>query len=104
VAKTLEEEEELSVEIVVLGLLSPLPRRTIGAHLASRARLAVVEEAHGDFGIGAEIIASLVEHGFSGRAARISTPPVPIPSARSLEAAVIPGRDEIRKRILDLFE
>lgn len=104
VARRLQDEEELEVEIIVPCLLAPLPRHTLGGWLASRKRLAVVEEAHCEYGIGAEIVASLTEQGFAGRVVRIATPPVPVPSARSLEAAVIPGREEIRRRILGLFE
>ncbi|MDH3979116.1 MAG: thiamine pyrophosphate-dependent enzyme, partial [Gammaproteobacteria bacterium] len=84
VAGYLEEEEELEVEIVVPALLSPLPRASLIAHLGGSPRLAIVEEAHDDFGVGAEILASLMEAGSGVRAIRIGTPPVPISSARSL--------------------
>jgi 2-oxoisovalerate dehydrogenase E1 component len=101
--KQLEEEEELSVEVVVPCLLAPLPREALWRCLAGRPRVAIVEESHHEYGVGAEIAASLTEKGFSGKLIRIGTPAMPIPSARSLEADVIPGKDKIRERVLSLF-
>ena len=72
--------------------------------LRKSPRLAVVEEAHDDFGVGAEVLASLMEAGYGGRAIRIGTPPVPISSARSLESRILPSRDRLIHEILDLFE
>jgi 2-oxoisovalerate dehydrogenase E1 component len=104
VAGYLEEEEELEVEIVVPALLSPLPRASLIAHLGGSPRLAIVEEAHDDFGVGAEILASLMEAGSGVRAIRIGTPPVPISSARSLECQILPSEDRLINEILSLFE
>jgi 2-oxoisovalerate dehydrogenase E1 component len=104
VAAYLEQEEELEVEVVVPALLSPLPKASLIAHLGDSPRLAVVEEAHDDFGVGAEILASLMEAGYCGRAIRIGTPPVPISSARSLERQILPSEDRLINEILSLFE
>src|SRR5262249_30766819 len=101
-AARLEEEEEISVEIVAPALLSPLPRTALVAHLSSRNAIAIVEEAPGDFGVGAEIAASLTESGWRGRLARVASPPVPIPSARSLEAEVLPDEDRICDAVVRL--
>ena len=103
VAARLRNEEELSVEVIVPSLLSPLPRATLWRALAGCKRLAVIEEAHTEYGVGAEILAALLELGFAGRAVRVATPPVPIPAARSLESAVIPDRQRIAARVLELF-
>ena len=100
----LQEEEELEVEIVVPALLAPLPKAGLISQLRKSPRLAVVEEAHDDFGVGAEVLASLMEAGYGGRAIRIGTPPVPISSARSLESRILPSRDRLIHEILDLFE
>jgi 2-oxoisovalerate dehydrogenase E1 component len=99
----LEDEEELSVEIVLPSLLSPLPRATLAAHLRGRRAIAIVEEAPGDFGVGAEIAASLVEAGWRGSLCRIAAPPVPIPSARSLEVDILPDEDRICREVLRLL-
>jgi 2-oxoisovalerate dehydrogenase E1 component len=104
VAEYLEEEEELDVEIIVPALLSPLPKASLVAHLRDSTRLAIVEEAHDDFGVSAEILASLMEAGYCGRAVRIGTPPVPISSARSLESQILPSEKRIIDEIMGLFE
>ena len=104
VAEYLEEEEELEVEIIVPALLSPLPKASLVAHLRDSTRLAIVEEAHDDFGVSAEILASLMEAGYRGRAIRIGTPPVPISSARSLESQILPSEKRIIDEIMSLFE
>ncbi len=101
-AARLEEDEEISVEIVAPSLLSPMPRATLAEHLRGRGAIAIAEEAPGDFGVGAEIAASLVEAGWRGRLARIAAPPVPIPSARSLEAQVLPNEDRICRDVVRL--
>jgi 2-oxoisovalerate dehydrogenase E1 component len=100
-AQRLEDEEELSIDIVVPALLSPLPRRTLLAHLLQAERVVIAEESHHEFGIGAEIAASLLEAGFTGQAFRIGTPPVPIASARSLERQILPDADKLIEDILD---
>ncbi len=97
----LEEEEELITEIVVPALLSPLPRRTLLARLMAHQRVVIVEESHHEFGVGAEIAACLLEAGYTGRAVRIGTPPVPIASARSLERQILPDEDRLIEEILD---
>jgi len=100
-ALRLEDEEELRVDIVVPSLLSPLPRRTLLAHLLNSERVVIAEESHHEFGIGAEIAACLLEAGFAGQAFRIGTPPVPIASARSLERQILPDADRLIEDILD---
>lgn len=100
-AKRLEEDEELMVEIVVPSLLSPLPRRTLLRQLMHAERVVIAEETHHEFGIGAEIAASLMEAGFKGAAFRIGAPPVPIASARSLERQILPDAEKLIEDILD---
>ena len=103
VARILAEQEELAVEIVVPALLAPLPRATLLSHLLNRPRIVIIEEAHTEFGISAEIMATLLESGFSGQATRMGTPPVPISAARSLERQIIPDVQQLVEDILDLF-
>jgi 2-oxoisovalerate dehydrogenase E1 component len=100
-AQRLEDEEELGVDIVVPSLLSPLPSRTLLAHLMNSDRVVIAEESHHEYGIGAEIAARLLEAGFNGQAFRIGTPPVPIASARSLERQILPDADKLVEDILD---
>jgi 2-oxoisovalerate dehydrogenase E1 component len=102
VAKRLE-DEELSVEIVAPSLLAPFPKSTIIGHLRDRMRVVVAEESHHEFGVGAEVLACLLESGFRGSALRVGTPPVPLPSARSLESQVLPDEHRLTEAILRLF-
>lgn len=103
VAEHLRAEEELAVEVVAISLLAPLPRQTLVRLLGTRPRVVVIEESQTEFGVGAEIGAALLEAGFRGAFMRIGSPPVPIPSARSLERDVIPDKGTILRRILSLF-
>ncbi len=103
VAEQLENEEEISVEIILLGLISPLPRHTLVEALSSRKRIAIVEESPVEFGVGGEIAAVLAESGYKGKLARIGAPSVPIPSARSLEKQILPGHARIFSEICAMF-
>jgi 2-oxoisovalerate dehydrogenase E1 component len=102
-AETLERDEELTVEIVAPSLLSPLPRRTLVNLLRDRPRIAVVEESHHEYGVSAELLATLAEAGFRGRAIRLGTAPVPIASARSLERDQLHNEQSIVRRVLEMF-
>ena len=97
------QEEELSVEIVVPSLLSPLPKYTLTDLLLKRDRIAVLEESYSQFGFGSELAATLLEAGYKGRFQRVGTPPIPIPAARSLEAEIIPDEKRMLRSILKLF-
>jgi pyruvate/2-oxoglutarate/acetoin dehydrogenase E1 component len=95
--------EELTCEVVVPSLLAPLPRHSLIRQLKNRKRIVIAEESHEAFGVGAEIAASLLEAGFRGQLARVGAASVAIPSARSLEASVLPGRDDVVKAVLSMF-
>lgn len=99
----LRETEELEVEVIVPSLLAPLPRNTLLQQLMSRPAIAVVEESHHEYGVGAEILAMLLEAGYQGEAIRVGTDPVPIPAARSLERQVLPDKELIVANLLELF-
>lgn len=101
-AQQLAQEEELAVEIIAPALLAPLPRQALLA-LLDRPCVAVVEESHHEYGVGAEILACLAEAGYQGRMGRIGAAPVPIAAARSLERAQLPDEETIIANVLDLF-
>lgn len=102
-AETLRQDEELSVQIVAPALLAPLPRRTLTEALLAHPRIAVIEESHHEYGVGAELLASLAEAGYCGRVVRVGMSPVPIAAARSLEDAQLPDERTIVANVLDLF-
>jgi 2-oxoisovalerate dehydrogenase E1 component len=99
----LADDEELDVEMIVPALLSPLPRLSLLKALLDRPRILVVEEAHHQFGFGAEVLAMLAENGYRGRVARLGTAPVPIASARSLESSQLPDEHAIVSAVLNLL-
>ena len=92
--------EELSVEIVGPALLNPWPRHQLCEHLLQREAVVVVEEGYAETGFGCALGAALLERGFRGRFARVSSPPVPIPAARSLETGILPGRSRMLDAVL----
>jgi 2-oxoisovalerate dehydrogenase E1 component len=96
----LEREEELTVDVLVLGLLAPLPRAALAQALLHYDAILVAEESHHEFGISAEIMATLTESGYSGTVTRLGTRPVPIASARSLESEIIPDSREVMIAVL----
>lgn len=102
-ARLLEESEELVVEIIAPALLAPLPRVSLLKALMDRPRILVVEEAHHQFGFGAEVLAMLVENGYRGKVARLGTAPVPIASARSMESAQLPDEQAIVAAVLNIL-
>lgn len=103
VAARLEAEEELVVEIVVLGLLNPLPSASLAKVLAHHAFTFIVEEGPVDHGIGAEVLARLVEQDHTGVLVRLGAPPVPVPAARSLEDHILPSVNSIFQAIVSRF-
>jgi pyruvate/2-oxoglutarate/acetoin dehydrogenase E1 component len=89
-------EEEIFCELVVPTLLSPLDTESVLESLGQTGRLLVVEEGTRESGWGAELIAQIVESGGCGHGiARLASLDMPIPAAQPLEAAVIPGSDDI---------
>ena len=103
VAEQLSDDEELDVRIVAPALLSPLPRQQLREALMAAPRVAVIEESHHEYGVGAEIVALLAESGYRGQVLRIGMPAVPIAAARSLEVSQLPDEQAILARILALF-
>jgi len=97
-------KEELRVEIVVPSLLSPFPRQTLTSLLAQRERVVVLEETPLGCGFAAELATALLETGSRCRFARVATPPVPIPAARSLELLVMPNGRRISEAVLSVLD
>lgn len=92
-------EEETLVDVVVLSQLSPLPTQDLKAIIPSDAKLMVVEEGTKTAGIGAEIIASCVEHSIGSSYSRVATPDIPIPNGIVLESQIIPDKEKIKAEI-----
>jgi pyruvate dehydrogenase E1 component beta subunit len=77
------------------------------ASVRRTGRLVVVHEAGPMCGLGAEVVARVVQQGFEAlRAApqRVTSPDVPVPAAPQLERAFVPGIERIVEAALRLCE
>ncbi len=103
VGKSLEAAENLAeqgidAEVINLRTIRPLDRWTILESLKKTNRIVTVEEGWPFAGIGAEIAALCMEHGFDHMDApvvRVHAADVPLPYASNLEALALPQIDEI---------
>lgn len=98
VAQTLEEEDDLEVEVVDLRSLAPLDRETILNSVKHTNKVLIVHEDTLTGGIGAELAAILAENLFEyldGPITRVAAPDAPFPYAPTLEAAFLPNAEKI---------
>jgi pyruvate/2-oxoglutarate/acetoin dehydrogenase E1 component len=72
--------------------------------LAARERVVVIEECAAGPGFGAELGAMLLETGYRGKFARVASPPIPIPAARSLEEQVLPDEEGVMHAVMRVLE
>jgi acetoin:2,6-dichlorophenolindophenol oxidoreductase subunit beta len=80
--------EGVEVEVIDLRSIQPWDRGAVLASLARTHRAVVVHEAVRDFGVGAEIVATMADEGFDELDApvlRVAAPFMPVPFATSLE-------------------
>ncbi|HEY0927577.1 pyruvate dehydrogenase complex E1 component subunit beta [Brevundimonas sp.] len=94
--------EGISVEVVDLRTLRPLDHETIVNSVKKTNRLVSAEEGWGPMGVGAEVVARVIEHAFDYLDApplRVHQEDVPLPYAANLEALSLPGVDKIVKAV-----
>lgn len=86
-------EKGISAQVLDLRWLRPLDVDTLLARVADTHRLVVAHEAHRYVGVGAEIVATVVEHGVPlwSPPVRVGMPDVRVPAAPSLQAAIVPS-------------
>jgi pyruvate dehydrogenase E1 component beta subunit len=92
--------EGIEAEIVDLRTLRPLDHETVVNSVKKTNRLVTVEEGWGPMGVGAEVIARVLEHAFDYLDApptRVCQEDVPMPYAANLEALSLPSVDKIVK-------
>ena len=91
-------QEGIEAEVIDLRTLRPLDHATIVESVRKTNRLVTTEEGWGPMGVGAEIIARVVEHGFDYLDAppmRVCQEDVPLPYAANLEALALPSVEKI---------
>jgi pyruvate dehydrogenase E1 component beta subunit len=108
VAEQLAEEHDVSAEVVDLRTLRPLDFETVAESVTKTNRALCVEEGWSTYGITAEIAARIQEACFDWLDApvgRVGAAEVPLPYAKNLEQAALPGPEKIAaaaRRVLDL--
>ena len=97
------EEHEILAEVIVPTRLRPLDIESIVRATEATRRLLVVEEGSLPGGFGSEVLASVCERLNGCDVARVGALPVPIPSSRGLESAVLPGKADVTRAVLGLM-
>ena len=100
-------EEGISCEVIDLRTLRPLDHETIVESVKKTSRLVSAEEGWGPMGVGAEVVARVIEHAFDYLDApplRVHQEDVPLPYAANLEVLSLPGADKIIKAVKDVMQ
>jgi len=99
-------EGGLEADVVDLRTLKPMDEETVFNSVRKTGRCLVFEEGHLTGGVGAEISARVMEHCFKDLQApirRVALKDTPIPSAVTLERAVLPTAEGIYAAVEKLF-
>jgi len=102
VANRLQDEEGINAEVIDLRSLRPLDRDTVVASVRKTNRAVVLEEDWLSYGVGAEVAATIQEGAFDYLDApvrRVAAAEVPLPYAKPMEVAALPGASHLVKVI-----
>ncbi|PVX28604.1 alpha-ketoacid dehydrogenase subunit beta [Sphingomonas pokkalii] len=95
----------VSAEIIDLRTISPWDKEAVFASVAKTGRCLITHEAVTEFGVGAEIAASL-QSAFFGKlkapVARLGAPYAPVPFSKPLESAYAPTAGRIAEAAISL--
>ncbi|WP_105035514.1 alpha-ketoacid dehydrogenase subunit beta [Cryobacterium aureum] len=103
--RALEELGDVSVELIDLRTISPWDRDTVLASVEKTGRLLIVHDAVVDFGVGAEIAATVGRELFGRLRSpieRLGALRAPAPFAPHLEDAYLPQPSDIAAAVRDL--
>ncbi len=106
-ATLLEEQEEISAEVIDLRTLRPLDMDTVIASVKKTNRCVIVEDAWRFGGFGGELAAQVMEHAFDwldAPVARVACKDVPLPYNRNLEFAALPSEEDVVDAVLGMFK
>ncbi|MGW8247441.1 MAG: alpha-ketoacid dehydrogenase subunit beta [Acidiferrobacterales bacterium] len=87
-------DEGIDAEVIDLRSLVPLDRKTVIESVEKTGRLVVVDEDYGAYGVTAEVIASVTEHGLGALKAapeRVAYPSIPVPFSPPMEQFALPN-------------
>ena len=99
------EAEGIAAEVIDLRSVVPLDMACVASSLEKTGRLLVVDEDYQSFGLSGEVVARAVERmgpGALRQVRRLCMPDVPLPAARTLEDAVLPGRGAIAAALKEM--
>jgi pyruvate dehydrogenase E1 component beta subunit len=103
VAERLAAEHGVDAEVVDLRSLRPLDVETVAASVRKTNRVVCVEEGWPSYGVTAELAARVQRACFDDLDApveRVGTAEVPLPYAKNLELAALPGEERIAAAVL----
>jgi pyruvate dehydrogenase E1 component beta subunit len=105
-AEEVYEAEGVEVEVVDLRTLAPLDKDAVIQSVKKTGKVLLVNDAHKTSGFIGEVAATIAESEafdyLDGRILRLAGEDVPIPYNQTLETAMIPSVERIRKYILRL--
>ena len=99
------EEAGVSVEMIDLRTISPWDRETVLASVRKTGRCLIAHEAVTQFGVGAEIAATLSSELFGQLkkpVVRMGAPYAPVPFSKPLETAYTPDAKRIAEAVISL--
>lgn len=102
IAAALDLLDDISVEVIDLRTISPWDRDTVLTSVRKTGRLLVVHDAVVEFGVGAEIAATVSTECFDhlrSPVRRLGAPYAPAPFAPQLEAEYLPHPEAIAREI-----
>jgi pyruvate dehydrogenase E1 component beta subunit len=103
VAEKLAAEHGVNAEVVDLRSLRPLDVDTVAESVAKTSRVVCVEEGWPSYGVTAELAARIQKACFDYLDApveRVGMAEVPLPYAKNLETAALPGEERIERAVL----
>jgi pyruvate/2-oxoglutarate/acetoin dehydrogenase E1 component len=98
-------DEEILVDVLILGSVKPLQKQLIINHAARIGRILVLEEGNMIGGWGAEVSSIIHEGAFmslDSPVQRLGSKDLPIPSAMPMENEVLPTLEKLNKLMLKL--
>ncbi len=107
VAEQLADSHEVSIEVIDLRSLRPLDVETVAESVAKTNRALCVEEGWPSYGVTAELAARIQHACFDDLDApveRVGMAEVPLPYAKNLETAALPGEDRIAAAALSVLD
>ncbi|MFN0147895.1 MAG: alpha-ketoacid dehydrogenase subunit beta [Dehalococcoidia bacterium] len=106
-AEMLQQQEDISAEVIDLRTLRPLDIDTVIASVKKTNRAVIVEDDWKFGGFAGELSAQIMERAFDwldAPVARVCGKDVPMPYNRNLEFAALPSEEDVVEAVLAMFQ